>query len=171
METNQRLEQVYRDCFPAVARMLRSLGCEEDEAKDIFHDALILYLERLQGKEQPVKSEAAYITGVARHLWYRRFRNSIITVPLEDQHGEEFEGLADAFEKEEERYQGLLQKLMHVGTKCLQLLQAFYYEGLKMQEVAERFRYGSVRSATVQKYKCIEKLRNEVKTLKYEKAA
>ena len=43
------------------------------------------------------------------------------------------------------------------------MLQAVYYFKYSMQELAEEFGFRSVRSATVQKYKCLEKVRNEVK--------
>jgi len=45
----------------------------------------------------------------------------------------------------------------------MDLLQAFYYFKTPMREIAEEFGYRSERSATVQKYKCLEKVRDTVK--------
>jgi predicted DNA-binding protein YlxM (UPF0122 family) len=51
-----------------------------------------------------------------------------------------------------------------MGKKCLELLQAFYYEQRSMQEIAETFHYKTRHSASVQKHKCLEKVREELKT-------
>jgi len=50
------------------------------------------------------------------------------------------------------------------------LLRAFYYDKLSMSKIANRFGFSSERSATVQKYKCLEKVRDLVKekSLSYE---
>jgi hypothetical protein len=49
------------------------------------------------------------------------------------------------------------------GTKCLNLLRSFYFENVTLKEVAMKFGYGSEHSAAVQKYKCLEKIRESIK--------
>ena len=43
---NYEMEEVYEQVFPAVAKLVRSAGGSFDDAKDIFHDALVIFLER-----------------------------------------------------------------------------------------------------------------------------
>jgi hypothetical protein len=52
----------------------------------------------------------------------------------------------------------------------MQLLSAFYYEKLDMETLAEQFGFSGPRSATVQKFKCLEKVKETVKekSLRYE---
>jgi predicted DNA-binding protein YlxM (UPF0122 family) len=52
----------------------------------------------------------------------------------------------------------------------MELLRAFYYDKLSMRKIAGQFDFNSERSATVQKYKCLEKVRDIVKekSLTYE---
>jgi len=64
----------------------------------------------------------------------------------------------------EEMEQSLRYSLVRSGKKCLELLKAFYYDHCSMQDIANRFGFNGTRSATVQKYKCLEKVRNEIKT-------
>ncbi|RYE48368.1 MAG: sigma-70 family RNA polymerase sigma factor, partial [Sphingobacteriales bacterium] len=74
--SNSSIEQLYRDAFPIVAKTVARLGGGLDEAKDIFHDALIIYLEK--GREPGFKikqSPVAYLTGIARILWIRKFNH------------------------------------------------------------------------------------------------
>ena len=52
----------------------------------------------------------------------------------------------------------------------MELLSAFYYDKLNMLEVAQKFSFSGERSATVQKHKCLEKVKSVVKqkALQYE---
>jgi hypothetical protein len=55
----------------------------------------------------------------------------------------------------------------------MELLQAFYYDKLAIMEISNTFGFSSPHSASVQKYKCIEKMREIVqkKSLGYEDLA
>ncbi|MOA63021.1 hypothetical protein D3C78_1886090 [compost metagenome] len=52
----------------------------------------------------------------------------------------------------------------------MELLSAFYYERMDMKELGERFGFSGARSATAQKFKCLEKVKETVKqkSLRYE---
>ena len=69
--------------------------------------------------------------------------------------------------QEEQEKQPIANKLLlflqRTGKKCMDLLQAFYYEKASMSELSERFDFRNERSATVQKYKCLEKVRTQIK--------
>jgi len=57
-----------------------------------------------------------------------------------------------------------------VGSKCLDLLRAFYYDNLPLQQIKDAFGFSNTHSASVQKHKCIEKMRNTIqeKSIGYE---
>lgn len=57
----------------------------------------------------------------------------------------------------------LLKLLTSAGKKCMDLLKSFYYDKLPVNELAESFGYSGPRSVTVQKHKCLEKVRETVK--------
>src|SRR5690606_41958981 len=57
----------------------------------------------------------------------------------------------------------LLAFLARAGKKCLELLSSFSYEGLGMKAISERFGYRNERTATVAKFKCLEKVRDVIK--------
>ena len=158
-QTGDSIIQLYRDSFPDVARMVRRKGGTLEEAKDAFHDALLIYLEKEKaGRLQLRSSPKAYLLGIARICWLRA-RGATVTLP------EAF----DVAEPEEdtdmeEMEQSLRSSLVRSGKKCIELLKAFYYDHCSMQDIAIRFGFNGTRSATVQKYKCLEKVRNEIKT-------
>lgn len=142
---------LYRDTFPHVARVIKQLGGDLDLAKDLFHDAMIIYMEK---KPPEIRVSAkAYLIGITRILWLKRqkmrIREQALSIP------------PDFYVQEEQ--QSVLAHLRAAGEKCMQLLQAFYYEQMDLQEMADTFHYSSVRSVTVQKHKCLEKVRATVK--------
>jgi hypothetical protein len=62
------------------------------------------------------------------------------------------------------RIEKLLAFVKTTGEKCVDLLTAFYYDNDTMQTIANKFGFSGERSATVQKFKCLEKIRNSIKT-------
>jgi len=152
---------LYRESFPDFARLVHRMGGTLEQAKDCFHDALLIYLEREKaGKLEIRSSPKAYLLGTARICWLRTLKNEP-TIPLPE--GLETPDQTDS--NEEEREITLLKSLQKSGRKCLELLKAFYYDHCSMKDIAERFGFNGNRSATVQKYKCLEKVREEIKTM------
>jgi RNA polymerase sigma factor (sigma-70 family) len=170
ISTSESTERLYREAFPMVCKAVARLGGDLDAAKDIFHDALIVYLEKDRDPAFQIKiSAAAYVTGIARILWIRKFKNESRTIGLDDL-DLQLELGHQVLPAEDTLQAKLLSHLISTGKKCLELLQAFYYEQRSMQEIAEQFHYKTRHSATVQKHKCIEKMRSEIKKSDYEKA-
>ncbi len=160
---------LYKKAFPGVAKYVSKMGGSLDEAKDVFQDALIIYYEKITiGPLTLQSNEQAYLLGIAKHLWAKKFRANIRHTPLDDN------GFEADFIDNETIQQPSAARLMHyletAGQKCMEVLKAFYYDNLPVVKIAELFGYTSVRSATVQKYKCMEKIRETIKqkSLAYE---
>lgn len=151
---------LYQEAFPGVARYVAKQGGTLDEAKDVFQDALICYYERsLTEAESPRTSTEAYLFGIARHLWSKRYQQQKRDAALTADHWEQ---IAEELPKERAAQDRVIRMLEQAGKKCMKLLQAFYYHKRSMPELADDFGYRSTRSATVQKYKCLEKVRDQV---------
>jgi len=163
MEQLNGLEQLYRDTFPAAAKMLRAMGCDMETAKDLVQDAMVIYLEKrtLHIGVSPV----AYIKGIARIRYLEYCRNSRQTISADMLPDD----LAEIQEHEEPH--SVMQYLIQAGQRCMQLLSGFYYEGKSMTELAKALGYRSPHSTSVQKYKCIEKIREMIKQQQHEEAA
>jgi DNA-directed RNA polymerase specialized sigma24 family protein len=148
---------LYKSVFPSVAKYVAKMGGTFDEAKDIFQDALVVYYEKaIAGSCEIKTNEKAYLAGIAKHLWLKKFNANRVNQSM------------DGFDVEsdhEERISDnkLLTFLQTAGKKCMDLLRSFYYDEQPLNEIAETFGFSGVRSATVQKYKCLEKVRETVK--------
>jgi hypothetical protein len=106
------------------------------------------------------------VVGIAKHLWSKRFREKNRSTPLDFLEAQKLVSQNEAQASEEK----LLQFLQSAGAKCMALLSAFYYEKLSLDELSAKFGFSGIRSATVQKFKCLEKVRTSIKekSLQYE---
>jgi DNA-directed RNA polymerase specialized sigma24 family protein len=159
LEREELFTGLYKRVFPAAAKYIARRGGSFDDAKDIFQDAVAVYYEMACAAEDGIHTTPqAYIMGIVKHLWNKKYREDSRQSPL-DEHLNELSG-----EGEQTLLLGKISSLMEAaGGKCMELLKAFYYDHLPVKKLSEAFGYGSERSATVQKYKCLEKLRTEVK--------
>ena len=65
----------------------------------------------------------------------------------------------------EETAFAVLDYVEELGAKCKSILLAFYYFQQPLTQIAADHDYRSVRSATVQKFKCLERLRQSVRAV------
>jgi DNA-directed RNA polymerase specialized sigma24 family protein len=146
---------IYKKAFPVVARYISRRGGSFDEAKDVFHDALIVYYEK--SATAPLNNDTAYLVGIAKHLWLKKYRQNEQNISLDN----------IEIDLSEDENNLSVHRLMHflemAGKKCMQLLTSFYYDQLPLTDIANKFGYSGMRSATVQKYKCLEKVRETIK--------
>ncbi|HEY4325286.1 MAG TPA: sigma-70 family RNA polymerase sigma factor [Mucilaginibacter sp.] len=166
-EREQLFIALYKKAFPAVARHVSKMGGSFDEAKDVFQDALVIYYEKMVNNSVTLNTnEQAYLLGISKNLWAKKFR--------EDSHYTALDALTGdcSFVEDDARPSPakILNYLETAGQKCMEILKAFYYDNLPVNVIAGLFGYSGIRSATVQKYKCMEKVRETIKekSLAYE---
>jgi DNA-directed RNA polymerase specialized sigma24 family protein len=161
----QFLEKHYEEAFYEVAKLVRKNNGSFEDAKDILHDAIIILLQhRADGKE--INSELLYLMGISKHLLLSKIRTGKKMKSLEELSHDSF----FSEEKMAVRSTKLLEFILRTGKRCMDLLTKVYMEKLSMKDIANEFGFTSEHSASVQKYKCIEKIRNTIKSknLEYE---
>ncbi len=156
------LAQLYRRAFPLVRRHVCQQGGSAQDAQDVFQDALVvLYEQAVGGTLVLTASASTYLLGIGRHLWHheqrRRARHPHEALPDALAH------LATEPPTPAEPAVAVLDYVEQLGEKCKSILLAFYYFQQPLAQIAETHHYRSVRSATVQKFKCLERLRHSVR--------
>ncbi|MET4076521.1 sigma-70 family RNA polymerase sigma factor [Hymenobacter sp. UYCo722] len=159
----QVLTELYRQSFPPVRRHIGRRGGSAQDAQDVFQDALlVLYEQATGGTLVLTASVSTYLLGISRNLWHHEVRRRARLAPdtLSD---DVAAGLADEAEDSAEPAFAVRDYVEQLGEKCKNVLLSFYYFQQPLTQIAERQGYGSVRSATVQKFKCLERLRHAVR--------
>ncbi|RYZ98665.1 MAG: sigma-70 family RNA polymerase sigma factor [Sphingobacteriaceae bacterium] len=156
---------LYKSAFPSVARYISKMGGSFDEAKDIFQDALVIYYEKAAKGVLSIKTnDKAYLLGISKHLWLHKFKDNTLHTSIDGI------DLVAAATEDDYSENILMHHLATAGKKCMDLLRSYYYDNLSLADAASLFGFSGVRSATVQKYKCLEKVRETIKqkSLTYE---
>jgi DNA-directed RNA polymerase specialized sigma24 family protein len=160
-ERERMFTDLYKQAFPPFVRFASTMNVPFQDAKDIFHDALVIFFEKSSDSYPVIQtSPEAYILGIAKHLWLRKFKQDRNKISLDVM--ESGITLPENYFPTVNENQ-LLKILERSGRKCLELLRAFYYDRVNLKEIAAQMGYRNEHSATVQKYKCIEKVRDTVK--------
>jgi DNA-directed RNA polymerase specialized sigma24 family protein len=151
-------ESRYDSLFLPVARFISKRGGTVEDASDIYHDALVLYYEKCQQPGFVVQAdEAAYIMGIVKNRWAQKSKYDALRQPLE-LHMDSLETHADTID-----HQRLYSVVVKAGKKCLDLLSVFYGKQASLKTIAASFGFQSEHAVAVQKYKCLEKIRETVK--------
>lgn len=164
----QFFEELYERALVPVAKFVHKMGGSFQDAKDIFHDALVVYYEKIMDKHFTIHTtEEGYILGISKHLWIKKFnqaKSKVVLSQLESGISVPEDFYPDVNESR------LMRFLEMAGKKCMEILTAFYYFRHSMEDITHSFGFSTARSATVQKFKCLEKVRNTIKerTLTYE---
>lgn len=162
-ERRKAIKVLYKE-FPKIKTNICSSGGTKEEAEEIFNDALILLIEKVEAKDFQLTSKlTTFFYGINRFLWMNALRKKQKTQHLEWKDTIIVTAEEIGYEDEkEDKLQLIEQALEFVTSKCKELFQRFYYKKEKMAAIAKTMGYSSVNSAKTQKYKCMEHLEKQV---------
>lgn len=151
----EAVAELYKS-FPSVRHFIRTHGGNDDEAKDIFQESMIVFYKNAMKPEFTLTASVnTYLFTVSKYLWKDELKKKNRMVPIKfDREDEKY---APVFT--EEKYRWLDKIINSLGEKCMEILQLFYYKKQSMEEIASGLGYKNVDTAKTQKYKCIERAR------------
>ncbi|WP_020595322.1 RNA polymerase sigma factor [Spirosoma panaciterrae] len=165
--SDDALGQLYRRYFPMVIHLVMTNTGTEDDAKDIYQEALIVLYEKVRSGSLELHCQLkTYLYSVSRRLWLKqltqrsRFMVRDIESPVSDDMA--LEHLTDDLSVHEERdrqFDLMADSLDRLGEPCRTLLEDFYIRHLSMQDITEKFGYTNADNAKTQKYKCLMRLK------------
>ncbi|MBO9727628.1 MAG: sigma-70 family RNA polymerase sigma factor [Chitinophaga sp.] len=159
---DKSLEIIYSENFPVVLRMILQHNGSEDDAKDVFQEAIIVLYEKVQKNDFTLSSRLkTFLYSVCRHLWLKKVQRTYGLYTLSP----ELEEVIPATEELEEHYAKdqefrIMEGAMSsIGQPCQTILEDYYLHKKSMQEIAEKFGYTNAENAKNQKYKCLMRLK------------
>jgi RNA polymerase sigma factor (sigma-70 family) len=165
-EDDKAIECLYKSEFGKITSLVKRGGGNEEDAKDIFQETVIIFYRQLKlGKYNEAHEIGGYIYTIARNLWINHARKQKLHSSLEnmtekisDEEDLNYESLS------EEREKTVKYLFSHLGDMCRQLLTLYYYHKLSLSEIASRLGYKSEVVVKSKKYKCKQFLVEKVKT-------
>lgn len=156
------LEYLYKAYLPMVVQMIAQNSGDEDDAKDIFQEAVMVLYDRInQGNFVLTSKLKTFLYSVCRRLWLKKL-NTNDRVSFNTQEHEELVPVENdllEYEQKEEQFTLMEQSLHLLGEPCQTIISDFYLKNMSMQEICEKFGYTNTDNAKTQKYKCLQRLK------------
>ena len=156
------LNRLYKTYFPMVLQLVLNNNGNEDDAKDVFQESVIVLYNKVKSGNFELNSKLkTFIYSVCRRLWLKRLNAQSRNVRnIED--FSEFIPIEDDMEKHEEKdrqFTLMENALAQLGEPCKTIIEDYYLQNRSMQEISEKFGYTNADNAKTQKYKCLQRLK------------
>ncbi len=156
-KTEGAIRQLYKE-FPKVRARIVSSGGRKDEARETFHDALILLIEKVQNPQFESTSKlSTFLFGICRFLWLNKARKKQGSVEIAWPEAMDISSADLDWDPAREDKLNILEKvLQEISVRCREIFSRFYTQKQSMAEIASEMGFSGMASAKTQKYKCIE---------------
>ena len=162
--SNKMLQYVYKEAFPGVRRYICSNSGNDEDAKDIFQESIIIIYKKLKNNNLVLTcSLKVYLFSVCRLLWLKELENrrkSIEEVKVGDFVLDVGEDVLEISEQNE-RYELYRAHFDLLKEDCKKVLRMFL-EKVPLKEIAIRMGYSSEQYAKKRKFQCKEALVNNI---------
>jgi RNA polymerase sigma factor (sigma-70 family) len=162
------LQFIYKQFFYKVTAFVRSNNGDDDDARDVFQEAVIIIYRKLKEDKNALENRPfqLYLFSVCRFLWLkqlekRKAESDKITnsIPyMEDLYDEDFFDLVH----KNERYSLYQKHFRTLSSDCQKIMQLFF-DKVPLKQIAQVMGYKSEKYAKKRKYKCKELLIERIK--------
>ncbi len=154
------LEELYQKYYRMMTKMVISNSGTEEEAKDIYQEALVVFWQKaVSGKLVLTSKISTYIYSVCQNLWRKELERKK-RLSHEEKDAPEY------MEHDKAERAKLINQCIHqLGDTCKKVLMYYYFDEMSMQEIADKLGFANTNTAKTKKYKCKQKLDELVKSL------
>lgn len=161
-DSKATINQVYKSFFPMILQLILNNNGTEDDAKDIFQEAVIVLYEKVKTGNFELSSKLkTFIYSVCRRLWLKKLScKSRGALRIHD--FEEFLPCDADLEQhytKDKHFQNMEQALGQLGEPCRTIIEDYYIQSKSMLEISDKFGYTNADNAKTQKYKCLQRLK------------
>ena len=164
-EDNASFQLLYKFYFPSVASYVKQNMGNNDDAKDIFQEAIIVLLQKVRQPNFVLTSTLkTYLYAIAKNLWLKRLRNNKL-ISTEEFENYQMESETFFFEINPERTkeEKVTSWLTKITANCQRLLNALFYSQEPMDSIIKKTGWKNRHTAANQQYKCIQQVKKEKK--------
>jgi RNA polymerase sigma factor (sigma-70 family) len=162
-ESSASFNLLYKFYFPSIAAYIKQNLGSNDDAEDIFQEAIIVLLQKVRQPDFVLTSSLkTYLYAVARNLWLKRLRDNKIRIVDDELSLATCKTETEIFELEpeksnEEKIENWLQK---ITRNCQNILKALFFYEEPMESLMVKMGWKNKHTASNQKHKCIQQMKN-----------
>ncbi len=149
------------NALPSIKKYICANTGTEEDAKDIFQDALVILYKKVNSTEFVLSvSLITYLNAIAKNLWLTELRRRK-KIPEDESNTD----MADVIIDAEPGFTLATGAFNLLGEKCRELLMLFYFKKKSFKEIAGILAFSDEKIAKNQKYRCIQKAKENYLTL------
>lgn len=155
----EALDYLYKKHYKMMLRLVLNNNGTEDEAKDIYQEALIAFWQKaISGKLVLTSKISTYLYSICLNLWRKE-------LDKKSRFGEsDKEEITFQDNEKNEKIKIIHDCINELGDSCRKILTYHYFDGLSMTDIAEKLNFANADTAKTKKYKCKKKLDTLVKS-------
>ena len=163
-EEDSCLSYLYKQNLRSITNMIKENNGNEDEAKDIFQDAVVVFYEQVKtGKFQLEAKISTFLYSVAKNMWLNKLKRSKLEVAYRN---------TQDTDTADDLYEGVLEKekqeiVHHVMNQlkddCKQVLVYTIFENKAMKDVCDLMGFQNEQVARNKKSKCLNYLKTIIR--------
>ncbi|MEO6036929.1 MAG: sigma-70 family RNA polymerase sigma factor, partial [Saprospiraceae bacterium] len=138
------LTRMYATLFPAICRMIKENNGSENDARDVFQDAVIVIYEKARQLDFQLTSKfSTFLYGVCYNLWRSQQQKrsaSEVTIPEHAKYIPDHSCDVDLLQIERSKL--FYRSLRQLGADCQKLLELFFQKQ-SMDEIARAMGFAS----------------------------
>lgn len=165
-QNDKALSYLYSHTLKKVKGYILNNSGSQDEANDIFQDAVIIFFKSvIENKFEHSSSVDAYIFTISKNLWINaaKRKRTLVHVDIEDQHlSAETDSQLDNMISKEKR-SALNIAYSKLDEACRKLLGMVAYEKLSMKELQVKMELTSENAAKTMHYRCKQSFHKIIK--------
>jgi len=162
---NKVLSFIYKEIFPAVRFYVISNSGNQDDAKDVFQESIIIAYKQISENSIDIQTSFdAYLYGMARLIWLKILRNRKIhekNIPEIIESGSN-ENPAEKLIDDELEMRLFRKHFLKLGEECQRVLK-MTFDNIPYDKIAGEMGYKSEKIVRNKKYKCKEALIKMIK--------
>jgi len=167
LKDNGVIKYLYQEYFPIILNFIKYNNGNTSDAEDVFQETLVVIYRNLrEEKIEEIKEFEAYIFGISKYIWKRRFRNysQVNEIPLDLYTHDIYLDESDRIQIETSLQIGLYQKhFLELEEEFKKVLQ-LYFAKIPMTEIAKVMGYSSAEYAKRKKYLAQQDLINRIRS-------
>lgn len=153
------LDYLYTRYYRMMTKIVLNNSGTEDEAKDIYQDALIVFWQKAVKGDLILTSKiSTFLYSICLNLWRKELdRKNRLS------HEEKDTAVTMDYDAKE-RSLLIRNCIGELGDTCKKILTYYYFDGMNMVEIAEKLNFANTDTAKTKKYKCKKRLDQLVKS-------
>ena len=160
------LQFVYKSFYPYVKYFITSNSGSEDDAQDVFQEAVIIIFRKLKNEQLVISCTfKTYLYSVCRLLWLKQLekRKTKNELSIDKENYIDLPDETQVVSEQTERYRLYQDYFAKLSEDCKKVLE-LSLQKVSLKEIAVIMGYKSDKYAKKRKYQCKEKLIQKIKS-------